>query len=68
MQKPYYHSYYSSFSNVPIGEPVRMVVVSIRGEKISTFSSDFSIQANQNIDIKLEETSEEELAMLFKMK
>ncbi len=55
----------SGFQNLPVGAKVQLIAVSVKNGKTYSFKTDLQIVSDKIIQIKLDETSEQQLGKLF---
>lgn len=59
-------NYKPEFNNIPVGENVELIAVSMKNQKKFVYKTKFKIEKNKKQTIILRETNEKEFAELFK--
>ena len=59
-------NYKQEFDNIPVGENVELIAVSIKDEKKFVYKTKFKVEKNKKQTIILKETNEQEFAELLK--
>ena len=59
--------YNSGFENIPLGEKTQLIALSIKNGKTYSYKSELLIKSNETIQLKLKETSQDQLGKLFEI-
>ncbi len=71
MNEYYYYSFQNNsmikFSNIPIGYEAKLIAISVKNDKNYSFSSDIKIEPNKTIELKMKDTSQDDVLKLFNL-